>query len=135
MDTKSTKGRLLYPSSPAAKLMEVLAAPMGWGLWALVVSEGEIESIAFIVPFLVGLSIYKCPLEIAAMLSKLAPSALFIAVVFGVPGAIMFLLGDSLPEDSVGVLAVGGIGMAGGLQMRMKKALKNKNDHQRTNPH
>ena len=58
----------------------------------------------------------------AAVLSKVPAGVMLLGGVFGVPFALMALLGDSLPEDSVGVLGFGGLMMAVGLHMRIKQA-------------
>ena len=121
MTTKNHQG-LFYPGSPAAKVMDLMMAPVGWALWAYLIANGDIESTTFIVAFLGGLGIYKCPFEIAAMLPKMSAGLMIFVGAFVVPVTLMLLMGDSLPEDSDAFLVIGGILMAYGLHTRMEKA-------------
>ena len=113
---------LFYPGSPAAKVLLFSLPVVGWAAWAYLLTGGNIESNTFLVLFLVGLCIYKCPLETAAKLPRWTPTVLLLAAMFLPLGLVILDLDLGLAPDSDTVLVVGFVVMAAGLHMRIKVA-------------
>lgn len=108
---------LLAAGTPARKVIDASLPVVGWGLWALWVTEDFLSDI-FVFLVAEAVFFYKCPLEIAERLPNWAPTA----VIIGVAVAGIYVLNLDLDSDAFVIYMLGCLFMGVGVSMRMTQA-------------